>query len=256
MVLLESILICLLSLFIPLELIPLPLVHSTVWVQAMAELANRWFPAIDISNTMNQCGASTEKQMFNVSKADSGFTFECKDGSVVTLAIKKAAPSGAFTVERLNSALQHLGKMEAVILDGSKLTGHLNSLNLVPHLQRLQMRWCNMEGSLEDLKKYELEALKLSGTKITGALQHLHLSKMKFLDLQGTSVTGSVSDDLPSSLKGLWLQNTNISGDIMALLERTTAKRKKTVRKYVKGVSSHFIRQLVLNAMSHNTVFT
>jgi len=113
-----------------------------------------------------------------------------------------------------------------------------------------------MEGSLEDLKKYELEALKLSGTKITGALQHLHLSKMKFLDLQGTSVTGSVSDDLPSSLKGLWLQNTNISGDIMALLERTTAKRKKTVRKYVKGVSSHFIRQLVLNAMSHNTVFT
>lgn len=198
----------------------------------MAELANRWFPAIDISNTMNQCGASTEKQRFNVSKADSGFTFECKDGSVVTLAIKKAAPSGAFTVERLNSALQHLGKMEAVILDGSNLTGHLNSLNLscVPNLQRLQMRWCNMEGSLEDLKKYDLEALKLSGTKITGALQHLHISKMKFLDLQDTSVTGSVSDDLPSSLKGLWLQNTNISGDIMALLERTTAKRKKKQR--------------------------
>ena len=182
----------------------------------------------------------------------------CENGSVVTLAIKKAPPNETFTVEILIRALRRLPKMESLLLDGSKLTGHLNSLNLscVPNLQRLQMRWCNMEGSLEDLKKYELEALKLSGTKITGALQHLHLSKMKFLDLQGTSVTGSVSDDLPSSLKGLWLQNTNISGDIMALLERTTAKRKKTARNYVKGVSSHFIGQLVLNAMPHNTVFT
>lgn len=176
--------------------------------EAMAELAKIWFPTTDISNTMKQCGASTEKkQDFNVSETDSGFTFQCQKGSVVTLAIKKAPPNGAFTVDSLNLALQRLPKMKALFLDGSKLTGHLNSLNLsyVPNLQRLQMRWCNMEGSVGDLKKYsyKLEALKLSGTNITGDLQELNLSAMKFLDLGHTSVTGNVADDVLASLPAL-----------------------------------------------------
>ena len=185
--------------------------HSSRAIQtekeAMAELANIWFPAIDISNTMDQCGASTtKKDNFNVS--DSGFTFQCQNRSVVTLAIKEGAPNGAFTVEILNRALRRLPNMEEVILDGSKLTGHLNSLNLscVPNLQRLHMRWCNMEGTLQHLKKCDLKYLKLSGINIKGSLQdlQLHQSSMKMLDLQGTSVTGSVSDDLPNSLEGLW----------------------------------------------------
>ena len=193
----------------------------------MAELANR-FPTTNISNTMDQCGASTEKKNF---KVGSGFSFECENGSVVTLAIKKAPPNGTFTVDSLNLALRRLPKMKALLLDRSKLTGHLNSLEFAPGLQRLQMRGCNMEGSLRDLKKYKLTltALKLSGTNITGSLQELDLSKMKFLDLGHTSVTGN-ADDVPDSLEGLWLQNTDVAGDIMALLERTTAKRKKTVR--------------------------
>ena len=239
--------------FFGVEFIALPLVHSTVWVQAMADLAKIWFPTADISNTMEQCGASTKEQDdFKVGPVGSGFTFQCQEGSVVTLAIKKAPPSGAFTVEILNRALQRLPKMKALLLDRSKLTGHLNSLNFAPGLQRLQMRGCNMEGSLRDLKKYKLTltALKLSGTNITGSLQELDLSKMKFLDLGHTSVTGNVTNDLPNSLRGLWLQNTRVAGDIMALLKRTTAKRKKQWEINRKGVLSSFIRQLVFRAMS------
>lgn len=144
------------------------------------------------------------------------FDLTCKGGAVTKIGIKK---KGHSSIQELNLVIEGLPGLKEIILDGSNISGDLRDLQAPPDLQRLHLRWCRVSANLQDLQKYSLEALKLSGD-ISGSLNDLNWSRLKFLDLrEAPGVTGDVPTDRGDSpLEGLWLLGTNASGDLIELL--------------------------------------
>ena len=106
----------------------------------------------------------------------------CKNAQVVSLAIKKA--SATATVGDLRCVLWQLPYLETLILDASNVSGHPADLRMpyAEGLERLQLRWCNLQGDLEDLQHYSLKALKPSGN-VSGSVHSLKVTRLDFLDL-------------------------------------------------------------------------
>ena len=180
-------------------------------VQAVKNLAGRWFPGAELSASL-ECSDNRQK-------VAEKFDMECKNGTVVSLGIKKA--SATATVGDLRCLLEQLPHLRTLFLDGSNVSGHLADLRM-PHperLERLQLRGCNLQGDLEDLQHYSLKALKLSGN-VSGSVHSLNFARLEFLDLRNTAVTGNISEMTSGGLKGLWLQYTKATGDISELLSR------------------------------------
>ena len=185
-------------------------------VQAVKNLAGRWFPGAELSVSL-ECSD-------NWQKVAEKFDMECKNGTVVSLGIKKASATG--TVGDLRCLLEQLPHLHTLVLDGSNVSGHLADLRMPDpeRLERLQLRWCNLQGDLKDLQHYSLKALKLSGN-VSGSVHSLNWTRLQLLDLRNTWVTGNISELTSGGLKGLgleglWLQYTKAAGDISELLSR------------------------------------
>lgn len=91
------------------------------------------------------------------------------------------ASSFKHAAEDLNTALQWLPDVEQILMDESGISGQLKDLKAPARLKRLHMRWCQVEGDLQDLKHMSLVALKLSGPKIRGTLKIIERSSVKEL---------------------------------------------------------------------------
>ena len=152
-----------------------------------------------------------------------GFDIGCGNGAIVSLGIK--VPSVAATTGDLSRVLDHLPNLEGLILDNSNISGPLSEFRRVRNpskLRRLQLRWCNVGGTLEDLSNYTFQALKLSDN-ISGDIKSLDWSQLEFLDLRNaTAVTGNVSNLKSGLVKGLWLQYTQATGDITELMRNNS----------------------------------
>ena len=185
-------------------------------LQAVKDLASRWFPGTELPESL-ECSDNRQK-------VAEKFDMECKNGTVVSLAIKKA--SATATLGHFRCLLEQLPYLHTLVLDGSNLSGHLADLR-TPHpkgLHRLHLRGCNLQGGLENLRNYSLKALKLSGN-VSGSVHFLNWTRLQLLDLRNTWVTGNISELTSGGLKGLWLQHTKAAGDISELLSRNKKLR-------------------------------
>ncbi|CAK8995293.1 unnamed protein product [Durusdinium trenchii] len=203
----------------------LPDVHAKE-KEAIAQLAKLWGYE---PKSIPECWKA--KETLEILHVDKGFDVTCQNGSIVMMGIKRASQARAqVRLSDLNAPIRDLQRLRALVLDGSHITGRLQELkdwDLFDRLERLHMRWCNIDGELKHFNNFtNLKYLKLSGHKIQGSLEQLEEDFWKniiILDLRSTSVTGDVSSEnlKASKLKGLWLQNTNITGDVMNILSQS-----------------------------------
>jgi len=190
--------------------------------EAIQHLAKLWgYTGVNIKENIANC-TNTGKDNTKIFVLEQGFSITCKNGSIVTLAIKKKKSKAIqkISILDLKFSMCGLSELKELLLDGSNISGHLEDLEQWNRngLTRLSLRWCNIEGDLKHLKNFtNLTHLKLSGGKIRGSLEDLGEShnKIQFLDLRMTSVTGDLGS--LKGLKGLWLQNTSVTGDMQIL---------------------------------------
>lgn len=206
-------------------------------MEAIEHLARLWGindPKVKVEVTTCLKNTKGDKGVTVIGEKKDHFDIACKQGSVITIGIKK---EGIVTVRELSQALKKLPEVEGLFLDSSNISGQIADLDLSQHhrLKKIQMRWCVIEGELKDLRLSVklsgtgLEALKLSGRGVRGSLSDLKKwMRLLFLDLQKTSVNGNLSTDFgkPETLQGLWLQDTDVTGDITDLLKRTASQGK------------------------------
>lgn len=194
--------------------------------EAIQHLTKLWgYTDVNIKEKIANCTNTGKDNTKAFVKLAKGFSITCKNGSIVTLAIKeKSKDIQKISILDLKFSMCGLPELKELLLDGSNISGHLKDLEQWNRngLTRLSLRWCNIEGDLKDLKNFtNLTHLKLSGGKIGGSLEDLGEShnKIQFLDLRMTSVTGNLGN--LTGLKGLWLQNTSVTGDIMQILQNS-----------------------------------
>ena len=194
----------------------------TCCCEAIQHLTKLWgHTDVNIKEKIANCKDNTKPFV----KLGQGFSVTCEKGSIAILAIKKESKAFQWiSILDIKFSICGLPELKELLLDGSSISGHLEDLEKWNRngLTRLSLRWCNIEGDLNNLKKFtNLTHLKLSGAKIRGSLEDLgkYHKKIQFLDLRMTSVTGKLG--IFRGLKGLWLQNTSVTGDIMEIFQNS-----------------------------------
>ncbi|BAP57791.1 receptor protein kinase-like protein [Thioploca ingrica] len=139
------------------------------------------------------------------------------DASLFPLSLQNLSLNGTPLNQPIPN-LSTLSNLNSLDLNGTQLTGTINSAYFPPNLTNLSLGGNQLHGSIPDFSKVTgLQNLSLSNNQLTGTIPDLTaLSQLWSLDLSSNQLTGSIPN-LPTSLGYLYLNNNQLSGSIPIL---------------------------------------
>ena len=106
------------------------------------------------------------------------------------------------------SALSNLQKLD---LSYDKLTGTIPDFNL-PNLEELSLSYDQLTGTIPNFNLPSLEWLSLSHSQLTGTIPNFNLPNLKRLALNSNKLTGTIPSFTLSNLNALSLKSNQLTG--------------------------------------------